>query len=103
VNVFLDGLALYLVLNIAVSMLRVFRGPGVADRLMSAQLFGTTGVAVLLLLAETSGLGALRNVALVFVLLAVLVTLAFTRAGRAAGLDDDTDGGGAASGKGGGR
>ncbi|MEW6037136.1 MAG: monovalent cation/H+ antiporter complex subunit F [Pseudomonadota bacterium] len=75
-------LALFLLLNIAAGLVRVLRGPTNADRMLAAQLFGTTGVATLLLLAEAQDLPALRDVALAFALLAVLATVAFvTRAG----------------------
>lgn len=69
--------ALFLFLNIVAGLVRVMRGPTNADRMLAAQLFGTTGVATLLLLAEAQGLPALRDVALVFALLAVLATVAF--------------------------
>ncbi|MCH8475760.1 MAG: hypothetical protein LAT55_11100, partial [Opitutales bacterium] len=75
-------LLVFLLLNIVVSMFRVWRGPTAADRLMTAQLFGTTGVAILLVLSEWTGQEALRDVALVFVLLAVLVIVCFVRSGR---------------------
>jgi multicomponent Na+:H+ antiporter subunit F len=71
------GLALFLLLNLAVGMLRVYWGPTAGDRILAAQLFGTTTVAMLLLLAEAMDLAALRDVALVFVLLATLITVAF--------------------------
>ena len=45
------GIAVFLVLNVLAGLVRVARGPTVADRILVAQLFGTTGVAVLLLLA----------------------------------------------------
>ncbi|WP_077730992.1 MULTISPECIES: monovalent cation/H+ antiporter complex subunit F [Methylocaldum] len=73
------ALAFFLLLNIAAGLLRIVRGPASADRMLAAQLFGTTGVAVLLLLAEAQNLPALRDVALTFVLLAVLATVAFVR------------------------
>ncbi|MBP1152069.1 MULTISPECIES: monovalent cation/H+ antiporter complex subunit F [Methylocaldum] len=73
------ALAFFLLLNIAAGLLRIVRGPTSADRMLAAQLFGTTGVAVLLLLAEAQNLPALRDVALTFVLLAVLATVAFVR------------------------
>lgn len=77
------SLIVFLLLNMVVAMLRVIRGPTTADRLLTGQLFGTTGVAILLLLAETSGQAALRDVALVFALLAVLLVAGFVRtAGR---------------------
>jgi multicomponent Na+:H+ antiporter subunit F len=46
--------------------------------MLSAQLFGTTATAVLLLLAEALVLPALRDVALVLAVLAVIAVIAFT-------------------------
>jgi len=74
------ALALFLLLNVIAGLLRIVRGPAPADRMMAAQLFGTTGVAVLLVLAQALDAPDLRNVALVFALLAVLATVAFVRA-----------------------
>lgn len=73
------ALAFVLVLNVVAGLVRVLRGPTNADRMLAAQLFGTTGVAVLLLLAEAQAAPALRDVALVFALLASLATAAFVR------------------------
>lgn len=72
-------LAAFLILNIAAGLVRILRGPTAADRMLAAQLFGTTGVAMLLLLAEAQALPILRDVALVFALLAALATVAFVR------------------------
>jgi multicomponent Na+:H+ antiporter subunit F len=71
--------AIFLLLNILVGLLRVLRGPTPADRMLAAQLFGTTGVAILLLLAEAYALPALRDVALIFVLLGALAAVAFVK------------------------
>ncbi len=73
------GIALFLLLNILLGMVRVLRGPSPADRMMAAQLFGTTGVAILLLLAQALAFPALRDVALVFALLGGLAVVAFVR------------------------
>jgi multicomponent Na+:H+ antiporter subunit F len=73
------ALALFLLLNVVAGLARIIRGPDPADRMMAAQLFGTTGVAILLLLAHGMDAPDLRNVALVFALLAVLATTAFVR------------------------
>jgi multicomponent Na+:H+ antiporter subunit F len=73
------GVALFLLLNILLGMVRVLRGPSPADRMLAAQLFGTTGVAILLLLAEALASPALRDVALVFALLGGLTVVAFVR------------------------
>lgn len=72
-------LALFLVLNLGAGMWRVLRGPTAADRMLAAQLFGTTAVAILLLLAEAADSAALRDVALVFALLAAVTAVAFVR------------------------
>jgi multicomponent Na+:H+ antiporter subunit F len=40
------ALAFFLLLNIAAGWLRIVRGPTRVDRMLAAQLFGTTGVAV---------------------------------------------------------
>jgi multicomponent Na+:H+ antiporter subunit F len=73
------ALAAFLVLNIAAGLVRILRGPTPADRMLAAQLFGTTGVAILLLLAEAQAMPASRDVALVFAALAALAVIAFVR------------------------
>ncbi len=84
------GAALFLILNVGAGLLRVIRGPTPADRMVAAQLFGTSGVAILLLLAEASDEGSLRDVALIFALLAVVISVAFVKRGwiRAEGSSD---------------
>lgn len=74
-------IAMLLLLTLVAGLWRVLRGPSPADRMMAAQLFGTTAVAVLLLLAEALGQPALRDVALVFALLAAVTVVAFVRRG----------------------
>ena len=71
--------ALVLLPAIAVGMIRILRGPTVADRMMTAQLFGTCGVAILLLLSTGMSSPVLVDIALVFALLAALATLTFIR------------------------
>ena len=78
-SVLLLGIAAFLVLNLAAGLWRVMRGPTAADRMLAAQLFGTTAVAVLLLLAEAMGEAALRDIALVFALLAAVAAVAFVQ------------------------
>lgn len=73
------GVALLLFLDIMVGLWRVVRGPTAADRMVAAQLFGTTGVAILLLLAQAFSSPSLRDVAFVFSLLAVLAITTFVR------------------------
>jgi len=75
--VFLGSLALFLLLTLGAGLWRMVRGPKPADRMLALQLFGSTGVAILLLLAQVTGDDSLRNVALAFVLLAVMALIAF--------------------------
>jgi len=73
--------ATLLMLTIIAGLIRVIRGPTSADRMMAAQLFGTTGVAILLLLSQALDTQNLQNVALVFALLAAIMGVAFVRRG----------------------
>ena len=73
----LEAVALLLLLTLALGLIRIWRGPTIADRMLAAQLFGTTGVGLLLVLAELQQMPALRDVALVLALLAVMAVLAF--------------------------
>ncbi|MFO7494163.1 MAG: monovalent cation/H+ antiporter complex subunit F [Desulfobacterales bacterium] len=73
------AVACFLLVTMLAGLARVFLGPQQEDRIMAMQLFGTTGVAILLLLAEALDAPAVRNVALVFALLAVLAVVAFVR------------------------
>jgi multicomponent Na+:H+ antiporter subunit F len=74
------AVALFLLLTVLVGLVRVARGPTLADRIIVTQLFGTTGVAVLLLQAADPGRASLRDVALVFALFAAVTVIAFVRA-----------------------
>lgn len=71
----------FLFLNLIGGLLRILRGPSRGDRMMAAQLFGTTGVAILLVLAEATGNPSLRDVALVFVVLTIVNTVVFVKRG----------------------
>lgn len=72
-------LALFLLANLLAALARIVRGPTSADRLLAALLFGSTGVAVLLLLSEAESDPALLDVALVFALLAAITGAAFAQ------------------------
>jgi multicomponent Na+:H+ antiporter subunit F len=72
-------LAIFLLVNLLVALARVMRGPSAADRMLAALLFGTVGVAILLLLAQVQAIPALNDVALVFALLAAITGVAFVR------------------------
>ncbi|MFO8153731.1 monovalent cation/H+ antiporter complex subunit F [Thioalkalivibrio sp.] len=76
-NGLLEAVALLLLVTLVLGLIRIWRGPTIADRMLAAQLFGTTGVGLLLVLAELQQIAALRDVALVLALLAVMAVLAF--------------------------
>ncbi len=78
-NMLYIGVALFLLLTLVAGLWRILRGPTAADRMLAAQLFGTTAVACLLLLAQALEQPALRDIALVFALLAVVTAIAFVR------------------------
>ena len=73
------AVAIFLLLNVLGGLVRILIGPSRGDRMLAAQLFGTTGVAIILLLAEGLDRPALRDIALVVVLLAVINTVVFVR------------------------
>ncbi len=73
------GFAVILLATIIIGLIRVERGPTPADRMLAAQLFGTSGVAMLLLLSLGLDMPALRDVALVFSLLAAMTVVAFVK------------------------
>ena len=74
----LGGAAVFLLANLAAGLWRVVRGPSSTDRILPAVLFGSTTVALLLIIAQWTEVPSLRTVALLFVLLAAVTTLAFT-------------------------
>ncbi len=73
----LSGVGAFLLLTLLIALVRIWRGPAPSDRMLASQLFGTTGVALLLVLAEAQGSAALRDVALVLALLSVLAVVGF--------------------------
>lgn len=75
------SLAVVLLASLLAGMVRVAVGPTVADRMLAAQLMGTTSVCVLLLTARAWNRPELVDVALVFGLLAAVAAVAFTRYG----------------------
>ncbi|MFP4208811.1 MAG: monovalent cation/H+ antiporter complex subunit F [Wenzhouxiangella sp.] len=77
IDLALPAIVLFLILNLIAGMLRVYRGPTPADRMLAALLFSTTTVAAVLVLAEWMELPSLRNVALLMVMLASVLSLAF--------------------------
>ncbi len=78
-NLILALAALVLLTTASVGLVRIVRGPTHSDRMMAAQLMGTTGIAILLVLAPVVQIPALVDAALVFALLAAVTVAAFTR------------------------
>ena len=76
---FLISAACFVLAMVALGLVRILRGPGDADRIMAAQLLGTGGTAVLLLVSEAMSLPAAVDVALVLALLAAFVSVAFVK------------------------
>lgn len=74
---FLLAAAGLILLTVAVGLARILRGPENVDRTMAAQLLGTGGVAVLLLVAAATGARGAEDVALGLALLAAFASVAF--------------------------
>ena len=76
---FLLAAAAFVTAMVALGLVRILRGPRDADRIMAAQLLGTGGIAVLLLLSEATSVPAAVDVALTLALLAAFVSVAFVK------------------------
>jgi multicomponent Na+:H+ antiporter subunit F len=79
------AVALFLLANLVVALLAAARGPTPADRMLMALLLGTTGTAIVVLLAgngqalASGSASAMVDVALVLALLAAIGGVAFAR------------------------
>ncbi len=73
------SVALFLLANLVAALIAAERGPTAADRMLTALLFGSTGVGVLVLLAAAMRLPSLVDVALTLALLAAIAGIAFAR------------------------
>ncbi|HSD41757.1 MAG TPA: monovalent cation/H+ antiporter complex subunit F [Burkholderiales bacterium] len=88
---FLLAAAGFVLLMVALGLVRILRGPGDADRMMAAQLFGTGGIAVLLLLGAATGVGSTVDVALTLALLAAFASVAFFKSATDTPADEAGD------------
>ena len=88
---FLLSVCGFILIMVAVGLIRILRGPTNADRMMATQLFGTGGIAALLLLAAAVDVSAVVDVALVLALLAAFASVAFVK--NASRETDDAEGG----------
>ena len=75
------SVAVALLLTIVLSLGYVFRQPGRADSLLAALLFGSTGVALVLVLGKALGMARALDIALVFALLAAVLGVTFVLRG----------------------
>lgn len=69
----------FILITVAVGLIRLLRGPSSVDRLMAAQLFATGGIAVLLLLASAVEVPSAVDVALTLAILAAFTPVAFVK------------------------
>lgn len=63
--------------SFSAAIVRIWRGPTGADRMMGAQLFGSSGAATVMVLAAMAEDWVLIDVALVFASLAAVTVVAF--------------------------
>lgn len=75
---FLYVAAALLLLITGLGIARMMWGPTPADRMMAAQLLGTGGGAIALLIATASGITAIIDIALVLALLAAFAAVALS-------------------------
>ncbi|GEM_PF-247177 len=71
------AVAVLLLINIVVGMVRILRGPTAADRMLAAEMFATSAVVIVLLMAFGTDNLTLIDVALIFALLAALASVTF--------------------------
>ena len=75
------SVALVLLATVILGLGHLFRQPGRAESLLAALLFGSTGVALVLVLGKGLGLAGALDIALVFALLAAVLGVAFVLRG----------------------
>jgi multicomponent Na+:H+ antiporter subunit F len=74
---FLIAIGIFVLVMLALGLASVLRGPAAVDRMMSAQLLGTSSIAALLLLSAATRSPAIVDVALSLALLAAFASVAF--------------------------
>ena len=85
---FLLAAAGFILLTVAVGLIRILGGPSNADRMMAAQLLGTGGITSLLLVASATGVHGVEDVALGLALLAAFASVAFVNSAAPPEPDD---------------
>lgn len=75
----MTAVASLLLVTVLAGLVRVARGPTRADRMLSSQLVGTAGVAILLLLSNGGRLPGLLDAALLLALLSAVGAITFAQ------------------------
>jgi len=88
---FLLTAAAFVLVLVALGLVRILRGPGDADRMMAAQLLGSGGIAALLLLGVATDAKGVIDVALTLALLAAFASVAFVQGASRADGDDSKE------------
>jgi multicomponent Na+:H+ antiporter subunit F len=88
---FLLTAATFVLVLVALGLVRILRGPGDADRMMAAQLLGSGGIAALLLLGVATAATAVIDVALTLALLAAFASVAFVQGASRTDGDDSNE------------
>lgn len=78
-NTFYTVVVVLLLLCLIVGLIRALIGPDNANRMLAAQLFGTIGTTIVVVLSVLKGNEVITNVALVFTLLASITVIAFLK------------------------
>lgn len=78
-NLFYIVVVAILLLCLIVGLIRVLAGPDNANRMLAAQLFGTIGTTIVIVLSVLQDNEVITNVALVFTLLASITVVAFLK------------------------
>jgi multicomponent Na+:H+ antiporter subunit F len=76
---FLFGAAVFVLAMVALGLLVILQRSAEVDRMMAAQLLGTGGVAILLLLAVATEMSPITDVALTLALFSAFAAVAFVR------------------------
>lgn len=71
--------AVFILISVVLGLARILKGPTAADSMLAAQLFGTGGVAILLILTHAMQMPFLMDVALVYALLAAITMVVFVQ------------------------
>lgn len=78
---FLTAALGFILVMLGLGLVPILRGPGDAERMMSAQLIGSAGIAALLLVGAVTKVPAAIDVALTLALLAAFAAIAFVKKG----------------------